>query len=127
VAVCDTRSAESSSARSRSVIAGVAASTPGRASAPPAASGRRTSSSSTLASWESSPGIRRFFAGCCGSPIFKRDDAHPALLGFRLGTLDADPGRKAELHFRIGSKVPWLDVHDSLRQEAGGPAFGERD
>ena len=80
-----------------------------------------------LASWESSPGIRRFFAGCCGSPIFKRDDAHPALLGFRLGTLDADPGRKAELHFRIGSKVPWLDVHDSLRQEAGGPAFGERD
>jgi hypothetical protein len=80
-----------------------------------------------LESWESSPGVQRFFAGCCGSPIFKRDDAAPALLGFRLGTLDSDPGRKADLHFMVGSKVPWLDIHDSLPQRPGGPPFGERD
>ena len=80
-----------------------------------------------LASWESSPGIERFFAGCCGSPIYKRDAGTPALLGFRLGTLDADPGRKAELHFRVGSKAPWVEIRDELGQEAGGPAFGERD
>ena len=41
-----------------------------------------------LASWTSSPGIERFFASCCGSPIFKRDASSPELLGFRLGTLD---------------------------------------
>jgi hypothetical protein len=71
--------------------------------------------------------VRRFFAGCCGSPIFKRDDAAPAILGLRLGTLDSDPGRKADLHFMVGSRVPWLDIHDSLPQKPGGPHFGERD
>jgi hypothetical protein len=80
-----------------------------------------------LQSWESSAGVRRFFAGCCGSPIFKRDDAAPEMLGFRLGTLDTDPGRGAELHFMVGSRVPWLDIHDSLPQQGGGPGFGERD
>jgi hypothetical protein len=80
-----------------------------------------------LRSWESSPGTRRFFAGCCGSPIFKRVDDVPQVLGIRLGTLDSDPSRRAELHFMVGSKAPWVEIHDSLRQEGGGPPFGERD
>jgi hypothetical protein len=80
-----------------------------------------------LASWESSPGVRRFFAGCCGSPIYKRSDDLPNFLGLRLGTLDSDPGRKAEMHFMAGSKVPWLEIDDGLRREDGGPPFGERD
>jgi hypothetical protein len=80
-----------------------------------------------LASWESSPGVHRFFAGCCGSPIYKRSDDAPELLGFRLGTLDSDPGRKAELHFRVGSKAPWLEIRDDLPRKAGGAPFGERD
>jgi hypothetical protein len=80
-----------------------------------------------LSSWESSPGTRRFFAGCCGSPIFKREDAVPQVLGFRLGTLDSDPRRTADLHFMVGSKVPWVEIRDSLAQEAGGVPFGERD
>jgi hypothetical protein len=79
-----------------------------------------------LSSWESSPGVHRFFASCCGSPIFKRTDAAPAILGFRLGTLDSDPGRRAELHFMLGSKAPWVEIEDSLEQKNGGPAFGER-
>jgi len=78
-----------------------------------------------LKSWESEPGIHRFFAGCCGSPIFKRRDAFPALLGFRLGTLDTDPGQKAEQHIYVGSKVPWLDLDDGLPQKPGGCPFGE--
>lgn len=80
-----------------------------------------------LRSWESSPGIRRFFAGCCGSPIFKRDDAIPQVLGLRLGTLDSDPSRRAELHFMVGSKAPWVEIHDALPQRGGGVPFGERD
>ena len=32
-----------------------------------------------MASWESSPGIHRCFAGCCGSPIYKRRDDVPQL------------------------------------------------
>jgi hypothetical protein len=80
-----------------------------------------------LSSWESSPGVRRFFASCCGSPIYKRSDASPRLLGFRLGTLDADPGRTAELHFMVGSKAPWVVLADTLPREGDGPPFGTRE
>jgi len=80
-----------------------------------------------LASWESSPGYHRFFASCCGSPIYKRNDAAPEILGFRLGTLDSDPGKTGAVHFMFTSKVPWLNVTDDLPKESGGPAFGERD
>jgi len=79
-----------------------------------------------LRSWESSPGIHRVFAGCCGAPIFKRDDSDPAELGFRLGTLDTDPQVHGETHFLVGSKAPWLEISDDLPQEAGGPPFGTR-
>lgn len=80
-----------------------------------------------LASWESSPGVHRFFAGCCGSPLFKRDEAHPAFLGLRLGTLDSDPGRTVDVHFMVGSKAPWVEIRDDIPQQGGGPPFGQRD
>jgi hypothetical protein len=79
-----------------------------------------------LSSWQSSPGIHRFFAGCCGSPIYKRRDDFPALLGLRLGTLDSDPGRTVEEHIFVGSKVPWVEIRDGLPQKPGGVPFGER-
>lgn len=80
-----------------------------------------------LSSWESSPGTRRYFAGCCGSPIFKRSEATPDQIGFRLGTLDSDPGLAGALHFRTGSKAPWYAIADGLPCDGGGPPFGERD
>jgi hypothetical protein len=80
-----------------------------------------------LSSWESSPGIHRFFASCCGSPIYKRHDNAPEILGFRLGTLDTDPLRKVDLHFMVGSKAPWVEIQDSLPQEPDGVPFGGRD
>ena len=82
---------------------------------------------SELGRWESSPGIHRFFARCCGSPLYKRTDAVPQVLGFRLGTLDVDPGRKVERHFHLGSKAPWIEIEDSLPQETGGAPFPTRD
>lgn len=80
-----------------------------------------------MESWESSPGVHRFFARCCGSPIYKRDDAAPEELGFRLGTLDTDPGVKVEMHFMVGSKAPWLEITDYLKKETCGVPFGTRD
>lgn len=80
-----------------------------------------------MRSWESSPGVRRFFAGCCGSPIYKRDDSAPEELGFRLGTLDIDPRMKAEMHFMTGSKAPWVEITDDLPQDKSGVTFGARD
>lgn len=80
-----------------------------------------------LSSWQSSPGVHRFFASCCGSPIYKRHDERPQVLGFRLGTLDSDPSCKAGMHFMVGSKAPWVEIHDALPQDACGVPFGERD
>ena len=80
-----------------------------------------------LGRWESSPGVYREFAGCCGSPLVKRSDAMPEFLGFRLGTLDSDPSLAASMHFMTGSKAPWVQIEDSLPQEPGGVPFGQRD
>lgn len=79
-----------------------------------------------MASWQSSPGVQRFFASCCGSPIYKLDDADPSKLDSRLGTLDADLHRLADMHFMVGSKAPWVEICDDLPQEVGGSLFGER-
>ena len=77
--------------------------------------------------WESSPGVRRYFASCCGSPIWKEDDLDGVELGFRLGTLDDAPNEMAQMHFHTGSKAPWVKITDDLRQENGGVPFGGRD
>lgn len=82
--------------------------------------------SELLSSWESTPGIHRFFASCCGSPVYKRRDDFPQLLGLRLGGLDSDPGRRVDRHIFIGSKVPWVELDDGLAHEKGGSPFGER-
>ena len=80
-----------------------------------------------MSSWESSPGVHRHFASCCGSPIYKQPDDAPGLLGFRLGTLDSDPGRMADGHFSVGSKAPWVELTDALPRDESGVPFGERD
>ena len=80
-----------------------------------------------LSSWDSSPGFHRYFASCCGSPIYKLNDAKPDVIGLRMGTLDTDPGRLAEVHFMSGSKCPWVEIKDDLRQDPDGPPFGQRD
>ena len=80
-----------------------------------------------MSSWESSPGVHRHFASCCGSPIYKQPDDAPGLFGFRLGTLDSDPRRMAAEHFSVGSKAPWVELTDALPRDEGGVPFGERD
>jgi hypothetical protein len=82
----------------------------------PAASFRFVAGEGLMKAWESSPGKRRCFCGRCGSPILKRNDAHPETLRLRLGTLDTDPGIKPSKHIYVGSKAPWVEIADSLPQ-----------
>ena len=91
-----------------------------------AAEFRIVSGEELLSSWESSPGIHRFFASCCGSPVYKRRDDVPEVLGLRLGTLDADPSRTVEQHIFVNSKAPWVQIEDALPQKPGGVPFPER-
>ena len=81
-----------------------------------------------LSAWESSPGIRRYFAQCCGSPIYKADAASPEVYGFRLGTLDTDPGQRVTQHYMVESVAPWVALVDDLDRVPGGDApFGQGD
>ncbi len=79
-----------------------------------------------LSSWQSSPGVRRFFASCCGTPIHKRREDVPGFIGLRLGTLDSDPGRTVEEHIFVSSKAPWVELQDDLPRKPGGIPFGRR-
>jgi hypothetical protein len=87
---------------------------------------RITSGNGALRYWESSPGIRRYFASCCGSPIYKEGEGD--LLGFRLGTLDCDPGVHVETHYMIDAKAPWVTLDVRLPSVEGGEgAFDYRE
>ena len=80
-----------------------------------------------LSRWTSSPGVHRYFASCCGSPIYKLDEKNPGELRLRMGTLDTDPGVKVELHYMVASKAPWVTIDDNLPQDVCGPPFGASD
>ena len=82
---------------------------------------------SLLSSWESSTGTYRYFASCCGSPIYKEEVSDKETLGFRLGTLDSDPGVKVAQHYMVDAMAPWVEISDSLEQVIGGDGpFPER-
>lgn len=69
-----------------------------------------------LTFYESSPGTHRGFCRVCGSPMISRLDHHPDEYGFPLGSLDDDPGARAEYHIFVGSKAPWYEITDNLPQ-----------
>jgi hypothetical protein len=82
-----------------------------------------------LATFESSPGVRRRFCGSCGCPLFCEIDSDPDLDWYAPGTLDggAHPGHEPEReqHIFAGSTVQWQDIPDGLkRYEAYPPAYG---
>jgi hypothetical protein len=76
--------------------------------------------------WESSHGVRRVFASCCGSPLYKESDGEREILRLRLGSLDSDPGIQIEQHYTLGSMAPWVVLDDVIAREYNGPPFGSR-
>jgi len=50
----------------------------------------------TLAYYQSSPGVDRYFCGTCSATIFYATDSRPEILDVALGVLDAEDGARAE-------------------------------
>ncbi len=73
----------------------------------------------SIAEYESSPGKFRAFCRGCGSPIYARRVTAPGRLSIRLGLIDEDPGHRAQAHFNVSEKAPWVPVTDGLPQHAG--------
>ncbi len=79
-----------------------------------------TAGAELVTEYESSPGKFRAFCSRCGSPLYSRRDDEPESRRLRLGTLDADPGRRPFAHFWVSEKAPWYTIEDKLQQYAAG-------
>jgi hypothetical protein len=72
--------------------------------------------------WESSPGLRRWFCGRCGSVV--PGHAEGGRVFFPCGNLDGDPGVPILAHIFAASKAPWYEIPDALpRFDAYPPGF----
>lgn len=90
----------------------------------PIASFRWTSGEDRLARYHSSPGNVRSFCSLCGSagpwPMPERGIVAAPAAGF-----DGDLGIKPQRHLFAGSKAPWDDITDGLKQfDAYPPGLG---
>jgi hypothetical protein len=79
---------------------------------------RLTSGSADIRSFESSPGVVRFFCGGCGCQIYCEDARRPAITFHAPGSLDAghSPGHdpERERHVYVASKACWYEIGDGL-------------
>ncbi|MDB6061965.1 MAG: hypothetical protein JWM78_2068 [Verrucomicrobiaceae bacterium] len=75
----------------------------------------------TLAEFESMPGVIRVFCRQCGSPLLSRRPATPDIIRVRIGTLDSTIAGKPAVHIFVGSKAEWDDINDELPQYAERP------
>lgn len=61
----------------------------------------------TRASFESSPGKRRWFCSACGSHLVAEREGQPHVI-VRVATLDDDPVARPEAHIWAAHDSPWL-------------------
>ena len=69
--------------------------------------------------FESSPGVRRYFCGTCGSPLGFEASHYPGAMHVYAASL-ADPATfTPEFHLNNKSRLPWLKMDDDLPKHEG--------
>jgi hypothetical protein len=77
-----------------------------------------TEGEAAIASWVSSPGKRRYFASCCGSPLYSHGETKP-YFALRCGTLDGVEMPVApSAHAFVAHKAHWDRIMDDLPQHS---------
>jgi hypothetical protein len=71
--------------------------------------------------YESSANASRSFCGTCGSSLFYETKDDPNGVWIALGTVNGDPGLRAEKHIYVASKAPWFEITDDLPQHQRQP------
>ncbi len=79
-----------------------------------------------LRSFEPPTGVPKLFCGHCGSALFSGDPFSDAEVAVRLGTLERDPGIRAQFRQFVDSAAPWEPIpEDGLprypRARGSGP------
>ena len=82
---------------------------------------RVTTGAEAIASYQASPHAIRTFCRRCGSNLQWRPTGNAEYFALALGTLDDDPGIRAERHIFVASKAPWYAIADDLVQYAAYP------
>ncbi|MEM7236603.1 MAG: GFA family protein [Pseudomonadota bacterium] len=64
--------------------------------------------------FESSPGVRRYFCGRCGSPMAYASDRFAGEIHFYAATLDQPEDYAPTFHVFASEAVPWFRIFDEL-------------
>ena len=74
-----------------------------------------------LTTYRSSTMGKRTFCSTCGSNIYVALDGEPETLYVAMGVIDGNPPRPPGYHIYVGSKAPWHEINDGLRQYDKAP------
>ena len=77
---------------------------------------RYVSGESDTSAYASSDNHSRVFCSQCGSNILAALDEEPDALYLSMSTIEGDPPRPAGYHIYVGSKAPWHEISDNLKQ-----------
>ncbi|MDH3984764.1 MAG: GFA family protein, partial [Gammaproteobacteria bacterium] len=75
-----------------------------------------------LTTYRSSTRGERTFCSTCGSNIYVAIDAEPDMRYVAMGVIDGNPPLPRGYHIYVGSKAPWHEITDDLRQYDKAPA-----
>lgn len=91
----------------------------------PAASLKWQQGADAVVAGEAAPGMPRMFCSRCGSPAPTISESN-GLAFVPVGTLDDDPGVRADGHYFVGSKAGWYELTDTLpRHDRYAPEMGD--
>lgn len=74
------------------------------------------SGESDVSMYKSSGNHERFFCSVCGSNIMVALTDFPDELYVSMSAIDGDPERPEGYHIYVGSKAPWHEIGDGLKQ-----------
>ncbi len=77
---------------------------------------RYSSGEDDVSVYASSATHDRVFCSVCGSNIFVALDSEPDTLYVSMGAIEGDPPRPTGYHIFVGSKAPWHEILDDLKQ-----------
>ena len=77
---------------------------------------RYLSGESVLTHYASSSDHDRVFCSVCGSNILVDLDGEPDNSYVSMSVIEGDPDKPEGYHIYVGSKAPWYEIHDDLKQ-----------
>lgn len=75
---------------------------------------RWTRGQDLITEFESSPGKKRAFCRCCGSPLYSRREDMPDVLRLRMGTIDTPTDAAPAAHIFATNLPRWAAIDDDL-------------